>query len=247
LTIVDRRPNQVLRYRLTVTSQRTIATTTHGRFLIDIPSSDGPIPFLVGFHGYGEQADIQLERLRALRGESTFGLVSLQRLHRFYSTRGQTGHTDTADLPLREQVVASWMTRQDRELMIADNVTYVNGVLGALAEEFGEPPATVHVGFSQGASMAYRAAALGHRPPSGVIALGGDVPPDLGDEQLASIRRVLIGWGVRDRFYDIAKKDADERRRRDAGVRVSVGDLDCGQAWTDAVTATAAPWLSPFA
>lgn len=239
------------------TSQRSIATTTHGRFLIDIPASDGPLPLLVGFHGYGEQADIQLERLRALRAGSAFGLVSIQGLHRFYG-RGQAGQAGLAGqagqagqvgeaVPVGQQVVASWMTREDRELMIADNVTYVNGVLGALAEEFGEPRATVYVGFSQGASMAYRAAALGRFTPAGVIALGGDVPPDLADEQLASLGRVLIGWGERDRFYTVVKRDTDERRLRAAGLRVTVVGLDSGHAWTDPFTAAAAAWLTPFA
>jgi predicted esterase len=165
--------------------------------------------------------------------------VSVEGLHRFYASRmGQA--------PNAQEIVASWMTRRQRELMIADNVTYVNGVLGAIAEEFGEPPATIHVGFSQGASMAYRAAALGRQPAAAVVALGGDVPPDLEDSRLALIPAVLIGWGVRDRFYDAAKREADEQRLRAVGVRVMVIELDAGHAWTAAFTADAARWISAF-
>ena len=222
-----------------MTSERSIPTTIHGRVLTDIPASPASRPLLVGYHGYGEQADIQLERLRGLRGDASFGLVSLQGLHRFYGRNIQA--SDARD------VVASWMTRQHREVMIADNVTYVNTVLGALADEFGEPPATIHVGFSQGASMAYRAAALARQPAAAVIAVGGDIPPDLDDERLSSIPAVLIGWGVRDRFYDAAKRAADEQRLRLAGVRVLVLELDAGHAWTDTFTAEAAAWVSAFA
>ena len=63
----------------------------------------------MGFHGYAEGADIQLERLQAIPGSGRWLLVSIQGLHRFYQSR-------TRD------VVASWMTRQDRELAMADNL-----------------------------------------------------------------------------------------------------------------------------
>jgi len=77
-------------------------------------------------------------------------LVSVQALHRFYSR----GH---------EKVVASWMTRQDREQAIADNLGYVNRVINALLADAPEVP-VIFVGFSQGVAMAYRAAVLGaHR------------------------------------------------------------------------------------
>ena len=71
---------------------------------------------LVGFHGYMENASIQMERLEAIPGSSAWTLVSIQGLHRFY--RGRT-----------EDIVASWMTREDREEAIADNVGYVSAAL----------------------------------------------------------------------------------------------------------------------
>ena len=47
---------------------RTIAATTHGRYLIDVPAASGPAPLIVGFHGYAEAAETQLENEReALR------------------------------------------------------------------------------------------------------------------------------------------------------------------------------------
>ena len=66
------------------------------------------------------------------------------------------------------------MTKEDRELAIADNVAYVAKVLAAVADEFGITRPLIYAGFSQGVAMAYRAAALVQRPCDGVIALAGD-------------------------------------------------------------------------
>ena len=54
--------------------------------------------------------------MRAIPGAARWRLVAIQGLHRFYQRRDN-------------QVVASWMTRQDRELAIADNLAYVAGVM----------------------------------------------------------------------------------------------------------------------
>jgi predicted esterase len=213
-----------------VHAERSIAVTTHGRFLLDAVEGVDPSLLVTGFHGYAEQAAIQLERLRALRGASPFTLVSIQGLHRFYRNNG-------------EDIAASWMTREDRELAIADNITYVDNVLDAIVWELGEPPGTVHVGFSQGASMAYRAAALGARTCRGVIAVGGDIPPELGSGELSRIPSALILRGTRDRFYTAAALEADAARLRAAGVQVQLAELDTGHEWTDAATDAARTWL----
>ncbi len=95
---------------------RTISfeTPTHGRALIrDATAANSDSRFLVGFHGYAQNAEDMLAELDRLPGADAWSLVSIQALHRFYA-RGN------------ERVVASWMTRQDRELAIADNLVYVD-------------------------------------------------------------------------------------------------------------------------
>jgi predicted esterase len=217
-----------------VAHERTIPATLHGRYLLDVPSGHKPTLWLTGFHGYGEQAAIQLDRLRAVRGDASCGLISIQGLHRFYRGRG-------------ESVVASWMTRENRDLMIADNVAYVDAVLDAVALEIGPLGKIVHVGFSQGASMAHRSAAGGRHRAAGVIALGGDVPPELSGERLANISRALIGWPRDDEFYTAAKRDADASRLQGSGVVVTVVPLEGGHEWSEAFTQSAAAWLRQFA
>jgi poly(3-hydroxybutyrate) depolymerase len=126
-------------------NERIIAATVHGRYIAIPPSTPGPAPILVGFHGYGEDAEAQLERLRAIPESRRWLTVSIQALHPFYQRR-------------TERVVASWMTRQDREAAIADNVAYVSGCIDAVAAEWPTMPTVVFAGFSQGVAMAFRAA-----------------------------------------------------------------------------------------
>ena len=153
---------------------RTIATATHGRYLVVPPAADGPAPLLVGFHGYAELAEQQLARLQAIPGSNRWLLVSVQGLNRFYQRR-------------TNEVVAGWMTRQDRDLAIADNLAYVSNVVDAVAREWRAADTLVFTGFSQGVATAFRAAASSPRAVSGVIAAGGDVPPEI---DAASLRRI---------------------------------------------------------
>ena len=196
---------------------RTVPTPTHGRYLVEIPEHSRAT--LVGFHGYQENAAIHLDVLRRVAAGRSIGLVSVQGLHRFY-TRNAT------------DVVASWMTREDRELAIADNVVYVGNVLAAVAEEFGLTRPLIYVGFSQGVAMAYRAAVLAQRPSDGVIALAGDVPPDVAPVA-ASLPRILLGRGTTDAWYtdEVAAKDL--AALRPAGVTVIEHVFKGGHAWDE--------------
>ena len=120
--------------------------------------------------------------------------VSVQGLHRFYTRANQ--------------VVASWMTREDRREAIADNLAYAAAVRAAVARDYQARDIEVVVGFSQGAAQAYRTAAAAGTACHGVIALGGDVPPDVATAA-ATLPPVLIGRGVRDEWYSAAKLAAD--------------------------------------
>jgi predicted esterase len=204
---------------------RTVATGTHGRYLVDIPEpSQGT---LVGFHGYQENAAITFEVLRKIARERPLGLVSIQGLHRFY-TRGN-------------DVVAGWMTKEDRELAIGDNTAYVARVLSAVADEFGLTRPLIYVGFSQGVAMAYRSAALVQRPSDGIIALAGDVPPDVAP-LAASLPKVLLGRGSEDKWYDAAKAAADLAVLQPAtGVIEHV--FDAGHVWDASFITRAAEFV----
>ena len=111
--------------------ERTIGARTLGRYLVTSPQGAGPAPLLVGFHGYGENADLHMEALRAIPGSARWRIASVQGLHRFYERR--TG-----------RVVSSWMTSLDRKQAIRDNVQYVQDVVTALRSTHPSGPGLVN-------------------------------------------------------------------------------------------------------
>jgi len=221
-----------------MTEERAIAVGSHGRYLVAPPGNAAPAavgaPLLLGFHGYAENAELQLERLRAIPGASRWLIVSIQGLHSFY--RGRS--TD---------VVASWMTRQNRDLIIADNLKYVSAVIDTVRREWRPGTPMVLAGFSQGVAMAFRAATAAGHQTTGIIALGGDVPPELATESLARIPEALIGRGERDDWYTPEKFADDEARLRAAGTNVVVTTFDGGHEWTADFNRVAAAFLDRLA
>jgi predicted esterase len=210
--------------------ERTIAAGTHGRYLIEPPASAGPAPMLIGFHGYGEGANAQLDRMRRIPGADRWLLVSIQGLHRFYQRRVN-------------EVVASWMTRQDRELAMADNLAYVAAVMDVVDREYPGAPRLVFAGFSQGVAMTFRAAAAASRVADGVIAVGGDVPPELEPAAAGRVRHALLCHGARDEWYPPATFARDVLRLRDADVAVTAVAFDGGHEWSDEVVRAASLFL----
>jgi predicted esterase len=202
----------------------SVAAPTHGRVLVRRATS--PLGVLTGFHGYLESASTQLARLESIPGSDRWTLVSIQGLNRVYRGRSQ-------------EVVAGWMTRQDREDAIADNLAYVSRALEAVGCEPGTP--VVHAGFSQGVAMAFRAAVRGGG--AGVIAVGGDVPPELLADPAARFPRVLLARGQRDEWYSAAAHAADVAALRARRVEVEPLVYDGAHEWTPEVSAAAGAWL----
>ena len=163
-------------------------------------------------------------------GSGGWLLVAVQGLHRFY--RGRS-----------EDVIASWMTRQDRELAIADNLAYVGSVVDAVVRESWTSTPLVFAGFSQGVAMAFRAACRSSRPVAGVIAAGGDVPPELGREALGRIPAVVLARGARDEWYSPAKWAQDQSRLREARVHVREFDFEGAHEWNADVCRAAGEFL----
>jgi len=203
----------------------------HGRYLVRPHGSGKGGLWLVGFHGQGQTAEEFLQAIESVPLSPAWLLASVQGLNRYYAGRTPA-------------VVAGWMTSQDRELAIADNVGWVNAVLDRLEQEFGAPRAIVFAGFSQGVAMAYRAGLLCRRESAGVIAAGGDVPPELKSAATRSWPRVLAATGSRDEWYTPARLEADmeflRTRRPDARALVFEG----GHEWTAALADAAGRLLA---
>jgi predicted esterase len=173
----------------------------------------------------------ELVRLPGLAGWS---FAAVEALHPFYTRRGE--------------VVRSWMTREDREHAIADNLAYVRDVLRRLAD-LCPYPWWAACGFSQGAAMAWRAAVDGAggsataAPCRAVVALGGDVPPDLDDLAALPVARALLGRGSDDEWYTPEKLAADRARLRVRGLTPEVCEFPGGHEWTSSFREAAGAFL----
>ena len=212
-----------------LSTEHTIEAATHGRYLVSAGAAAEAM-LLVGFHGYGETVEEELTRLRAIPGLDHWTVAAVEGLHRFYRRR-------------TNEVVASWMTRQNRELAIADNVGYVSNVIGRVAEQYSAGATLVVAGFSQGVAMAYRCAASLNRPVAAVIACGGDAPPELDATALSRIPAALIARGVRDEWYTAEKLTSDRQRLHAAGVVVQTVVLDASHEWTSEFSAICGAFL----
>jgi predicted esterase len=204
-----------------------VEARTHGRVLIRTPRVPPPWPLLVGFHGYAETAEAHLAAIERVAHVDEWLVAAVQALHPFY-TRQQA-------------VVANWMTSQDRELAIADNVDYVGRILARLRNEHAVDGPLVFAGFSQGGAMAYRAAA--RYACSGLIILAADVPPDVAQLSNVTLPPVLIGRGTRDQWYTSDKHAADVKTLARFGVPVESCVFDGGHEWGDEFLVAASSFL----
>jgi predicted esterase len=211
--------------------ERNIPVKTHGRHLVIPAEPGGPAPVIVGFHGYAERAETQLDRLRAIPGTESWVKVSIQGLHRFYDRR--TG-----------EVVASWMTRQDRELAITDNIAYVAETAESVSAAWMTKPPLIFAGFSQGVAMAFRAATTASVQPVGVIAVGGDIPPEIDSYGLGRLSRVLLCRGESDEWYSAEQFAGDQQRLIASGVDVRGFEYPGAHEWSRDVGKAAGIFLA---
>jgi predicted esterase len=204
---------------------RLVRTAIHGRVLVREAAK--PHGLLVGYHGYMENAETQMARLEAIPGSDAWTLLSIMGLHRFYK-------------PRTEEVVASWMTSQDREHMIEDNIEYVDEAIETVV---GGAPRIVHAGFSQGVAMAFRAGVVGRFSGHGIIAAGGDVPPDLLADATLQFPRVLFARGNKDDWYRAAKFDDNVSALGARAASLTPLAFDGAHEWSAAVSAAAGEFL----
>jgi predicted esterase len=196
-----------------------VAATTHGRYRV-APAAGGARGILVGFHGYGETAERHLAELERLPGGERWTRVAVDGLHAFYDRKN-------------ESVVRSWMTRDLRDEAIADNVSYVAAVVERVRGAAGWELPLVYCGFSQGASMCWRAAILGGQDTAAAVTIGGDCPPELAEIENFPLRRALLARGAADEWYSEEKLARDEGILAAHRVDVEVLRYPGGHEWTD--------------
>lgn len=166
-------------------------------------------------HGYGQLARYFLHHFEGL--EEGRLIVAPEGLSRFYLD-GSFG-----------RVGASWMTREDREVEIADQLAY----LDALAKQVsGDAALPVNVlGFSQGVATACRWAAMGKTRIQRIVVWGGSMPPELGQDPTAGRWRQCAFDLVHGKADTVVGSDVLERNAsllRGASVPFTLHEHDGG-------------------
>lgn len=127
-------------------------------------------------HGYGQLARYFLRKFEGL-GEGLL-IAAPEGLSRFY--------TDEA----HSRVGATWMTREDREHEIMDQVAYLDRLAENLLQQCPTGTPLSVLGFSQGAATACRWALSSKRKMDHLVLWGGTIPPE---PDAAVIREKLQG------------------------------------------------------
>lgn len=131
-------------------------------------------------HGYAQLASDFIKTFEPIMNDNR-AIIAPEGLHRFYR-KGFYG-----------DVVASWMTKEDRLNDIEDYTTYLNQVV----EQFSTGDQTIHVlGFSQGVATACRWIAKSNVHVGSMVLWAGTFPTDITLEHpqsnLASCKSYLV-------------------------------------------------------
>ncbi len=160
-------------------------------------------------HGYAQLGNFFLKKFESLDNGKRL-IVAPEGLHRFY-WNGFSG-----------RVVASWMTKEDRLVDIADYVNFLDSVYSKVVPK----TATVRLlGFSQGTATACRWAVLGNSRFDRLTMWAGAFPTDVDYFENAGKLNALrpqVVIGDKDPYYDEGKIDEHLDFLRERGLEFSV-------------------------
>ena len=186
-------------------------------YSVRVPEQKGPHPLLIVLHGFGQVARQFITVFEPLAKKGIL-VAAPQGAHQFYThlKKGQVGF--------------SWLTRYERDQSVVDFVGYMEQFYKLLQERFEVDSQRVFMlGFSQGVSMAYRTWAHSSLPVRGVVACGGDLPPDI-VEQLEGLPpiQILLVHGRQDENVPPEKAQEALKHLRARGLKPELFDFEGG-------------------
>lgn len=172
-------------------NQHNIAVEKTARYFTLNPAEGQAKHIWIILHGYAQHAGYFIRKFTPLDRDDTL-VVAPEGMHRFYQ-EGFSG-----------RVVASWMTKDDREADINDNTNYLNQLVVKLSAD--HPKAKIRVlAFSQGGATACRWAVKSKVPIEQLVLWAASFPPDLDlgqhGEKLNTLNLILV-MGTKDPFIE---------------------------------------------
>ena len=134
-------------------------------FLLGNPGNDTSIVWVV-LHGYGMLSEFFIQKFKKLENKNTL-ILAPEALNRFYidTNYGRVG--------------ASWMTKDERQDDIKENIKYLNILMDQIIKEIGHNRFKINVlGFSQGGATACRWLFKSGLKFENLIMWAGDIPKD---------------------------------------------------------------------
>ena len=169
-------------------------------------------------HGYGHLARYFLTKFEGL--EEGVAIVAPEALNRFYLDEAHN------------RVGATWMTREDRENEITDQLGYLDALVKELRGERTDVP--IHVlGFSQGVATACRWSLLGKTKMDRLVLWAGSLPPEPTFAELRTAwahLTVEVVLGSEDPFSGEKELQATTARLEAAGVQYRLHRFTGGHA-----------------
>ena len=190
----------------------------------------------IACHGYGQLALAFLSSMATIGAPDRL-VVAPEGFSRFYVDRTSM----TTDPP--PKVGASWMTREDRDVEIADQVVYLESLVGELRASLPGDVRLRLLGFSQGVATVSRWVARGTIRPDELILWAGSFPPDIdlpAFSQRVAGTRVTMVFGSRDQLTPITAAEAQLARLTGAGIDATMMSFDGGHRLDDATLRTLA-------
>jgi predicted esterase len=179
--------------------KKIIVPKTARYFILGEPTEEITTVWFV-CHGYGQLASYFIRNFEMLKTRQTL-IVAPEGLHRFYWEK------------FSGRVVASWMTKEDREDDIIDYVSYLDLVYDqVLATLKHKKIKIVVLGFSQGTATVCRWIANKRSHVDELILWAGSLPPDV-DFSNELIKTLKIYFVVGDADEFIKEEQVNEYRQ----------------------------------
>jgi len=199
--------------------EHRLVTTRRARYYT-IGGGEQPLPEAwIVLHGLGQLARIFLTYFESIDAPGRL-VVAPEALNRYYL------FTEPGMRSKDAKVGATWMTREDRENEIADQVDYLDAVWRETAA--GASRVTV-LGFSQGVATAARWVAMGKSRVDRFVAWAGQIPPEIDPSAFSKLSGgITMVAGSTDEYATWIAEGNHDSRMVAAGVTPKVVTFDGG-------------------